>query len=311
LEESSFFRADLRMAIIKECRFERANFCESNLEKTNFSGSDLSEANFTGANLSNAILVNTNLFRVDFYKANLSNADLTKARLFFACLVETNLKGSNLSNCEIYGISAWQVETDDKTDQSNLIINRREDPIITVDNLEVAQFVHMIMTHKKIRTVIDTMTGKGVLLLGRFGDGRKSILDGIADVLRKKNLLPIIFDFDPPRDRDVTETVMTLAGLCKYIIADLTMPMSVGQESRTIIPDLAIPFVPLIEGDENPYSMFPDLLKYPWVLDLVRYENRSHLMTILQDNVLRPAEQKYLFWQERKKEFQQAMYKKV
>jgi hypothetical protein len=40
--------------------------------------------------------------------------------------------------------------------------------------------------------------------------------------LRKRDYLPILFDFDIPANRDITETVSLLARMARFIVADLT-----------------------------------------------------------------------------------------
>ncbi len=44
------------------------------------------------------------------------------------------------------------------------------------------------------------------------------------------------------------------------------------------IPDYQIPFVPIIQEGEKPFSMFTDLPKYPWVLELLTYPSLADLM---------------------------------
>src|SRR5215472_6384498 len=77
--------------------------------------------------------------------------------------------------------------------------------------------------------------------------------------------LPIIFDFDRPRDRNYTETVKTLVGLSRFVIVDMSGP-SVPQELYATVPHFKIPFIPIIEEGRPVYAMFADLLEYPWVL---------------------------------------------
>ena len=69
-----------------------------------------------------------------------------------------------------------------------------------------------------------------VLILGRFTLERKIVLDAIRDELRKKNYLPVLFDFEKTSNRDVTETVSTLAHMARFVIADITDPKSIPQE---------------------------------------------------------------------------------
>jgi hypothetical protein len=43
------------------------------------------------------------------------------------------------------------------TKQQGLIITPFDEPTVTVDNIEVAQFVYLLLRNEKIRDVIDTI----------------------------------------------------------------------------------------------------------------------------------------------------------
>jgi hypothetical protein len=74
------------------------------------------------------------------------------------------------------------------------------------------------------------------------------------------------------------------------VIADLTSPRSTPLEAHAIVPDIAIPFVPLVRGEE-PFSMFASLQrKYFWVLPPVKYRSDRHLIRSLKTEVITPAE---------------------
>jgi len=98
---------------------------------------------------------------------NLENATLGGANLRRATLVETSFEGADLSGCRIYGISAWELRLEGAI-QTNLIITPADQPTITVDNLKVAQFIYLLLNNERVRQVIDTLTSKVVLILGRF-----------------------------------------------------------------------------------------------------------------------------------------------
>jgi hypothetical protein len=92
--------------------------------------------------------------------ANLVGADLSGAHLYGTTLVNTDLTDADLTGCRIYGVSAWRL-TLKRTKQQNLVITDGEEPEITVDNIEVAQFVYLLLHNEKIRDVIDTIGKKG------------------------------------------------------------------------------------------------------------------------------------------------------
>jgi hypothetical protein len=127
------------------------------------------------------------------------------------------------------------------------------------------QIIYLLMDNKKIRVRIPILSKKAVLLLGRFTEGSKEILDMIRTELRKLEWLPMVFDFERPSSRNLTETVTLLAGWSRFIISDLTKPGSNPLELQQIIPQWKIPLLPIIQEGENEFAMFRDLSQYPWV----------------------------------------------
>ncbi len=212
-----------------------AILCDAILNKSILNTGLLRRADLSGADLSRADLQGTNLSRADLSEANLSGADLRGADLSRANLSQANLKKANLAGCLIYAISAWDVQLED-TVQLGLIITDSGQPTVTVDNLEVAQFINLLLTNRKICDVIDTVTSKVVLILGRFSPERKAILDAVRNILHTKDYVPIVFDFEKPANRDITETVSTLAHIARFVIADITDAKSIPQELLSIVP---------------------------------------------------------------------------
>ena len=62
-------------------------------------------------------------------------------------------------------------------------------------------------------------------LVGSPG-GRIALLERLREELRKRDFLPMVFNFDKPEVKDFTETVRLLAGLSHFVIADITNPRS-------------------------------------------------------------------------------------
>ena len=142
--------------------------------------------------------------------------------------------------------------------------------------------------------MIDTITSKAVLILGRFSPERKLILDRLREELRARRYVPIMFDFEPAKSRDTIETIRILAGMAKFIIADLTEAKAVVQELQAIVPNLpsvAVRF--LIKKSEREPGMFDHIRRFPWVLpDAFEYENVEEVIASIKENVIGPAEAK-------------------
>jgi hypothetical protein len=133
-------------------------------------------------------------------------------------------------------------------------------------------------------------TSKAVLILGRFSDDRKPILNALRDALRDKGFLPIVFDFERPKGRDFTETIMTLAEMSCFVIADITNAKSAPLELQATVPDYMIPFVPILQDGELGFSMFSNLqTKYDWVLGTLEYDSSQSLIDVLDAAVINPA----------------------
>lgn len=247
--------------------------------------------------LTRADLADRDLRGIDFrgvglFKANLSGADLRGAILRQSILIKTDLRGADLTGAHVYGAAVWDVKINNHTMQRDLIVTEPRDATLTVDNLEMAQFIHLMITNRKLRDVIDTITSKVVLILGRFSAARLAVLDCLKEHLRGNNLLPVVFDFTPPRSRDMTETVRTLAHLARFVVADLTAPRCVPHEICAILPDLAVPLAPIISARARPYAMFRDLKKYPWLLDLFRYRDADDLTEHVLPKLVRAVDAK-------------------
>jgi hypothetical protein len=218
-------------------------------------------------------------------------------------MLNADLTGADLTGCHVHGVSAWGLKLE-RTKQQNLVITPEDEPAITVDNIEVAQFIYLLLNNQNIKNAVDTITSKAVLILGRFTDERKAVLDALREELRKRDYLPLLFDFAVPATRDITDTVSLLARMARFIIADLTDPSSIPKELEAIVPHLAVPVQPLIEGASRPYAMFTDYWKYDWVLPVYRYEGLEPLLATLADKVIAPAEAKVNALQERRRKIE-------
>jgi uncharacterized protein YjbI with pentapeptide repeats len=297
MQHCSLRRAILQDADLRGSDLGEANLALSFMQRVKLDGCHLVKANLTGVDLGHSSLTNCNLQRADLsqsalYSVDLTDADLTAANLCRVTLIDTTVEKTKFSRCQVYGISAWNL-LGVPAQQKDLVITPQDQNEITTDELEIAQFFYLLLNNAKLRNVIDTMTSKTVLILGRFTPERKVVLDALREELRKHNYIPIVFDFEAPSNRDLTETIVTLAHLSRFIIADLTDAKSIPQELKAIVPDLpSVAVQPLILKDQREYAMFEHFVRYPWVLPIYEYENQEQLLLNILDKVVEPCEKK-------------------
>jgi len=311
-----FMNADLSYANLSRANLSRASLSgakliEANLNNTILRNAYILSAYLNKASLKNAILDKADLscaflVRADLRNASLSEtdltwtiligADLTGADLEFSILINTDFTDAYLSDCSIYGISTWDLILKN-TIQKNLRITRRLPltPHITVDNIEVAQFIYLLLNNEKIRHIIDTITTKVVLILGSFNPERKIVLEAIRDELRNYDYITILFDFDKPINRDTQETLTTLARLSKFIIADITSPKSIPQELISIVETLpSVPVQPLLVKGKKRWGMYDHIKRYISVLPLQYYQTLNELKILLKEKIITNLEAKVI-----------------
>jgi hypothetical protein len=288
------FGAPLRGRNLTNFNLCNANLIQADLRGAKLINTNFHEANLGGAKLNRARLMGANFCRTDLYETDLSNANLTGANLQGTQLARTNFRGARLSGCTIYGLSAWNLQLKAakqkglrilyKVQQSNSKWDEGEFP---VPDLEVAQFVFLLLDNTRINNFFNTMTSKAVVIMGRFQPkARKTIIDGLRRDLRKEGFLPIVFDFGKPTDRDFTETIKALVGLCQFAIVDITNPRSSPLELDATVKDYQVPFVPIIQKGENAFSMFNDLQKYGWMLKTLTYESAANLSRVTKPLII-------------------------
>jgi len=276
--------ANLNRISARNSRFIRCTFDGSEINYGDLCFSHFTQCSFRDVSMRVTKMGSTSFIDCTFDQADLAyssaeDTDFSKSRILNSSLnsmmlIKTNFSSTVIDNTSVYGISAWDLIVHGSS-QRDIIISD-DDNIMTVDNIEIAQFVHLLLRNAGIREVIDTITSKVVLILGRFTPDRKAILDELRDRLRKRNYVPVLFDFKGPRSRDLTETISTLAHLSRFVIADLTEPRSIPQELATIVPQLpSVPVQPIIAAGHTPFGMFEHFERYPWVLAVREYRDHE------------------------------------
>jgi hypothetical protein len=99
--------------------------------------------------------------------------------------------------------------------------------------------------------------------------------------------------WNQPTNRDLTETVSTIAHMARFVIADITDARSIPQELMAIAPNLpSVPVQPLLLSSQDEYGMFAYFRRFPWVLEPYHYLDQETLLASLEEKVISPAEAK-------------------
>lgn len=247
-------------------------------------------ANFHQADLTNSAFTMANCEAASFTESILRDALFRYVRLQRCRFIDCDWTNATIESCHVFGVSVWSMNGRPlKTGSLN--IASTDWPRIEVDDLETAQNVHLLQTSDKARALLEAISTKAVLILGRFSETRKPLVDAIRTKLRNLGFIPLVFDFDKPTQRDFTETVRTLTGLSVFVIADITQPRSVPLELQATIPNYMIPFVPILQEGESAFSMFADLQQKhrDWVMDVLEYDSPETLIEQLEAAVVKPA----------------------
>jgi uncharacterized protein YjbI with pentapeptide repeats len=302
LTSAALIKADIDRARLTAAYLAGAKLGNATLRAANLEAAQLMNADLSRADLNKAILRQANLSRANLTETKLVGADLSRADLSGASFVQTNLEDADLTGCRIYGISVWKVKLSKDTKQQDLVITPPEEPTVVVDNIEVAQFVYLLLHDEKIRDVIDTVGKKGVLLLGRFTEGRIAVLERLREELRKLGYLPIVFNFKPDT-KTFTETIRVLAGLSRFVIADVTDPQSVPAELQAVVPTVMVPFLPIIEKGKKPFALLEDLrIEHgDRMFKPFSYPSLDALAAALEVEIIKPAETRFAKLQARKR----------
>lgn len=296
---------DLSGSDLSDCELRSANFCRCHLSEVDLSGSelvrcDLSEARMSrvcavdsaireswlfGTQLDGAVLTRCRFFGSHFSHASLVGADLTSCDLNRCIFSSVEVSGAHFVGCAVYGMAVWDIHGV-PAECVDLRITELGSTLVTVDDLRIAQFIHLLIDNAGVRSVIESITAKVVLLLGRFSASRKGVLDDLRRALRQNNFVPIIFDFERPPSRTYRETVTLLAHLARAIIVDITDALEVRSELGYIAPLVpSTPIIPVIMEGHSSYVTFDDIRRYPWVCDLAVYSTSAELKDLAMDGL--------------------------
>ncbi|MFQ5628270.1 MAG: pentapeptide repeat-containing protein [bacterium] len=248
LEGVNFNRANLGSANLSKADLRHAKLQHTRLSQVNLLDADLSYADLSGAWLNDSILIEANFFR-----ANLTDAKLINARLSGAILIGTNLQNANLKDSAVQSIFAWGIKMKG-TNQTNLVVSHPKMPKIIVDNLEIAQLVHLRLYKENYSRHFNPIPEKIIVLLGHFSKTRSKVLANIQDNIRQHGFIPLKVDCDESTTPNF-DTLTALTSLAQCIIVDATEPCAAMKTLQDIVFPLATPVHCILQQNIQVYDI--------------------------------------------------------
>ncbi len=296
LSGASLKNADLSSSDFFKARCRETNFTGAKLDFARLESADLSGAKFRESELRSANLMNANLTNASFIDAYLPGAKLDRANLKgtlfrycdlgYASFMNAKLSGARITKCTARYVNAKRIEIGPDVTQKDLNLGNVLSSVygglymrdINVDDLRAASFVGELEKPEALTHLINAGSKYMVLILGSFDRKSRKILAAIEANLWDTGRIPIVYEFEGPNQRALVDAVRFFAVLSEFVIADITDPRSVAFELNALVPDLAIPLVPLIREGSKPFAMFADLQrKYPWVMRPFAYRTTRQI----------------------------------
>jgi hypothetical protein len=105
----------------------------------------------------------------------------------------------------------------------------------------------------------------------------------------------VVVDFDQPNNRDVMETVMTLAHMARFIVADISEPGTVIAELESIESSKlhSVPVQPILlsSSNQNSAAWFQNIKRNLTImLPIYTYSDLDDLRKNIYQKVIMPAE---------------------
>lgn len=240
LTEADFRQANLAEANLEGATAIRANFVEADLHWSRLGGANLTRASFYGADLTGSDLAGAQMYRADARWANLAECVITDANLTDADLYHADLRAARLSdtdlsrarldlatladgeivNCNIYGVSAWDVKLE-RTVQNELVISQPGEPVLAIDDLDAAQFINMLLHSPVLRDRVCAVTSRIALVLAARVPGSEDRIADLERALSDAGWISVHYDVGAAHTQELPAMLQALMRFCGAVVADI------------------------------------------------------------------------------------------
>jgi hypothetical protein len=209
----------------------------------------------------------------------------------YALLCKAKLNSTRIVNCHVFGISCWGTDFS-RCSQEGIRAYTSGSYSIRVNSIEYSFFLYQCIDNRNFKALFESTTDKLVLILGRFSKDGDSGVEALRAAVTQCGFIPVVFDFEKPDAHDLTEVVLSLSLLSRFIIVDLSDPKCAPHEIAIVAPNVNRPIASVIQGGQRPYAMFGDLSeRYPWVFPSVPYNSLAEVGSIVEEQIVPSCEE--------------------
>ena len=257
--------------------FDSVQFFDTELD-----GARFLSVGFRGASFENVQLPHSVWSDIKLEDSRWRNVDLRHASFF-----RVNCDGASFENCNVFGLGVCELAGQLRR-ESRLLCGEGPDPLL-LNDLRFAPFLHELAYEDAFGRVVEALTAKFVLILGRFTDDRKPILDRLRRALRHFGYVPHLVDYDCKQSW--LHVVKTAAMCSRFVIADLTEPRSVPAEVVEILRLRETLIVaPIVQAGYDEPPIFGELRATGQLLTKYEYRDADVLIRHLATAVIEPCE---------------------
>jgi len=290
LESATLILADLLGAVLNQANLSGASFFGAflfgtRLKSANLTGANLLGASLMGADLTSADLTSAHLMGANFHEANLTGAKLIQADMTAVSLVGTRIQDAELDSCWVQGVSCWNLDGTPKR-QNRLLITPRNEIPVWVGDLEVAQFLSLVLFGKRENRLFrDRACSRLALVAGRFRGNRQPVADAIQQALDSVGLTAVFVEVEKPMARELPPSLSSLFRVAKVVLVDTSRLPQSGRlfDAATELT----PGRPVISlTDEREPRTGESLPNRPEVQAPIRFESPEKLGETLRNRLL-------------------------
>lgn len=289
LREANLSGAKLQAANLGSADLSKANLTEADLQDAKLSQANLRDADLSHAELNDAWLNDANLVQATLFHCKLVNAKLMNAQLAGAVLIGTNLERANLTGCEVQGMFAWGLKLKEAI-QRDIQVKLPVRQKITVDQLEIAQLLHLRLSSKNNLFGVETISPRLVLVLGEYRKENWSTFSTIRAQLRTHGYVPLRLEHSELGAAEI-ETIATLASLSRFVLFEISDIETWADRLPALLPHLTYPIIPIWQASSNAGRKQKLLKTSPNLFFRASsYSNIDELASLLAERIFPEAE---------------------